>query len=180
MRIIQSLAFLVIFLWGSAGFTEQEAGAELPKMKRPRMNHNCVRINRIRGEYEFLDSSNLVVWAGRRHPYHIQLSASCQAAKNWVGQLSFRARGGLLCGGAGDYIVMRDAFGLGTRDAFGRAERDSFDDRCLVRRVRALGEEGLYELMIELNKTPPPPPIPPPEVEVLPSDAEANSAAEDE
>jgi len=168
MRTIKSLAFVVILLLGSVGFGEEEAGADLPEMKRLRMNRDCVRINRVRDNFEFLDYRNLVVWAGRRNPYHVQLSSNCQAAGNFVGQVTFQARGGLLCGGPGDYLVMRDAFG--------RLDRDSFEERCLVRSVRALGEEGLYELMIELDKTPPPPPIPAPEVEVLPADEEAEPA----
>ena len=116
-------------------------------MKQPRVNSDCIRINRIRDNYEFIDYNNMVVWTGRRNPYHVELSRGCQFTRDvaFMAELTFHGRAGLLCGGAGEFVMIRDPIPRRTR-------RTLLEDRCRIRNVTALGEEGLYELMIELER----------------------------
>jgi len=152
--------FCAVLLVINSGSFAQDTPSELPETQIIRGPKDCFRTHSVR-DYQFLDPQNLIVWApNRRNAFHLELLSSCQYLRDAVG-LAFQSRIGQFCGGAGDYVVAQDIL----------PRRDEFEQRCMVRRVRALSEEDLYELTIEAGTIAPPPPIGPAEIEVLAPEA---------
>lgn len=153
-----------VALPASAEEPANEAQAELPETKlvRGSARTNCFRIDQIRN-FEVLDPRNMLVFAGRRNAYHLELFSSCVNLEKAEG-LAFSGHADRICGAAGDSVSRRDMFG----------REDTFDYECKIRKVRRLDEEGLYELSILLGKVPPPPPIPEAEIEVPESTPETD------
>jgi hypothetical protein len=143
-----------------------EVPPALPETKILRGKQDCFRISQVR-DFEYLDDRNLIVTAAGRRTYHIELFAGCLNLENAFG-IEFRGHAGRVCGTAGDAVAVRDMLG----------REDEFDQRCMVRRVRLLDEEGLYELSIVAEKVPPPPPLPKAEIELPPEEADSLPAIE--
>lgn len=145
-------------LAGGAALAD-DSQTELPETKLIRGRADCFNISQLR-DFEFLDDRNLVVFERRQRAFHVELFSSCINLQNAFG-LEFRGHVGRVCGTAGDAVVARDLLG----------REDEFERPCLVRRVRALDEEDLYELSIITGKVAPPPPIGAAEIEVVQADA---------
>jgi len=70
--------------------------------------HDCISQSTIR-DYQVLDDRNLIVTAGAKRKYHVQLSRSAFGLRsNW--KIGFRSPTGRICPGTGD-VVVDDSFG---------------------------------------------------------------------
>ena len=70
--------------------------------------HDCISQSTIR-DYQVLDDRNLIVTAGAKRKYHVQLSRQAFGLRsNW--KIGFRSPTGRICSGTGD-VVIRDSFG---------------------------------------------------------------------
>lgn len=70
--------------------------------------HDCISQSTIR-DYQVLDDGNLIVTAGAKRKYHVQLSRKAFGLRsNW--KLGFRSPTGRICSGTGD-VVVDDSFG---------------------------------------------------------------------
>jgi hypothetical protein len=70
--------------------------------------HDCISQSTIR-DYQVLDDRNLIVTAGAKRKYHVQLSRQAFGLRsNW--KIGFRSPTGSVCSGMGD-VVVDDSFG---------------------------------------------------------------------
>lgn len=70
--------------------------------------HDCISQSTIR-DYQVLDDRNLIVTAGAKRKYHVQLSRQAFGLRsNW--KIGFRSPAGRICSGTGD-VVVDDSFG---------------------------------------------------------------------
>jgi hypothetical protein len=70
--------------------------------------HDCISQSTIR-DYQVLDDRNLIVTAGAKRKYHVQLSRQAFGLRsNW--KIGFRSPTGRICSGTGD-VVVNDSFG---------------------------------------------------------------------
>jgi len=70
--------------------------------------HDCIWQSTIR-DYQVLDDRNLIVTAGAKRKYHVQLSRQAFGLRsNW--KIGFRSPTGRICSGMSD-VVVKDSFG---------------------------------------------------------------------
>ena len=106
-RIIKQFVILVIssslVACASSGDRYESAGD--PVTTR---GHDCISQSTIR-DYQVLNDRNLIVTAGAKRKYHVQLSRQAFGLRsNW--KIGFRSPTGRICSGMGD-VVVDDSFG---------------------------------------------------------------------
>jgi len=99
---------------------------------------DCISQSSIR-DYQVLDDSNLIVSAGGKRKYHVQLSRRAMGLRShW--QIGFRSPTGRICGGMGEVIV---------GDGFGRTEA------IRTTSIRQVDEDQLDGLLVRFGKKDP-------------------------
>jgi len=117
---------------------------------------NCISQSTIR-DYQVLDDSNLIVTAGAKRKYHVELSRRAFGLRsNW--QIGFKSPTGRLCSGSGEVIV---------DDGFGRVESITMSS------IRQVGSYELDELLVRFGKKEP-------DVEQAPAQNEIDGAEVEE
>jgi hypothetical protein len=97
--------------------------------------HDCISQSTIR-DYQVLDDSNLIVTAGAKRKYHVELSRRAFGLRsNW--QIGFKSPTGRACAGTGEVIV---------DDGFGRRESIRLSS------VRLISADELDELLVRYGK----------------------------
>jgi len=100
--------------------------------------HDCISQSTIR-DYQVLDDRNLIVTAGAKRQYHVELSRRAFGLRsNW--QIGFRSPTGRVCSGSGEVIV---------DDGFGRKESISMSS------IRQIDPAELDELLVRFGKKDP-------------------------
>lgn len=118
--------------------------------------HDCISQSTIR-DYQVLDDKNLVVTAGGKRKYHIQLSRKAFGLRsNW--KIGFRSPTGRICSGTSDVVV---------DDSFGSKET------IQISSIREVGPDELNVLLIQFGKKVP-------EVERAPTQEEVKGAEVEE
>ena len=135
-----------------AGGTEQ---ADEVADSAPSRNQDCIFQSSIR-DYQVLDDRNLIVNAGGKRTYHVELSRRAFGLRsNW--SIGFRSPTGRLCPGFGEVIV---------DDGFDRAEA------IRVSTIRAVDPDELDEILVRFGKKEPEYEEPPPEEDVQGAEVE--------
>ena len=117
---------------------------------------DCISQSSIR-DYQVLDESNLIVTAGGRRKYHVQLTRRAFGLRSsW--KVGFRSPTGMICSGSGEVIV---------EDGFGSMERIHMSS------IRELSEEDVNELLVRFGKKEP-------EVEQAPAQEQVEGAEVEE
>ena len=99
---------------------------------------DCISQSTIR-DYQVLDDSNLIVTAGAKRKYHVELSRRAFGLRsNW--QIGFKSPTGRACAGTGEVIV---------DDGFGRRESIRLSS------VRLIHPDELDELLVRYGKKAP-------------------------
>lgn len=99
---------------------------------------DCISQSSIR-DYQILDDSNLIVRAGAKRYYHVELFRRAYGMRSsWL--IGFKSFAGHVCGGSGDVIV---------DDGFGRRESIG------IRSIRELTPEEKDELLVAFGKKEP-------------------------
>ena len=118
--------------------------------------HDCISQSTIR-DYQVLDDRNLIVTAGAKRKYHVQLSRNAFGLRsNW--KIGFRSPTGRICSGTGDVVV---------GDSFGSKET------IQISSIKALGPDKLDALLVQFGKKVS-------EVERTPTQEEVNGAVVEE
>jgi hypothetical protein len=100
--------------------------------------HDCISQSTIR-DYQVLDDSNLIVTAGAKRKYHVELSRRAFGLRsNW--QIGFKSPTGRACAGTGEVIV---------DDGFGRRESIRLSS------VREINPDELDELLVRYGRKAP-------------------------
>ena len=99
---------------------------------------DCISQSTIR-DYQVLDDSNLIVTAGAKRKYHVELSRRAFGLRsNW--QIGFKSPTGRACAGTGEVIV---------DDGFGRRESIRLSS------VREINPDELDELLVRYGRKAP-------------------------
>jgi hypothetical protein len=118
--------------------------------------HDCISQSTIR-DYQVLDDRNLIVTAGAKRKYHVQLSRNAFGLRsNW--KIGFRSPTGRICSGTGDVVV---------GDSFGSKET------IQISSIKAFGPDELDALLVQFGKKVS-------EVERTPTQEEVNGAVVEE
>jgi hypothetical protein len=118
--------------------------------------YDCISQSTIR-DYQVLDDSNLIVTAGGKRKYHVELNRRAIGLRsNW--KIGFKSPTGRLCSGTGEVLV---------DDGFGRHERIS------MKSVRSVGPDELNDLLVRFGKKVP-------EFEQAPAEEEIKGAVVEE
>ena len=97
--------------------------------------HDCISQSTIR-DYQVLDDRNLIVTAGAKRKYHVQLSRNAFGLRsNW--KIGFRSPTGRICSGTGDVVV---------GDSFGSKET------IQISSIKAFGPDELDALLVQFGK----------------------------
>ena len=121
----------------------------------PSRGQDCILQSSIR-DYQVLDDSNLIVRAGAKRHYHVELSRRAFGLRsNW--SIGFRSATGRLCSGFDEIIV---------DDGFDRSES------ITIRSIRALDADQLDDLLIRYGKKEPEFTEPPPKEDVKGAEVE--------
>ena len=129
------ILFFSSFLLACASPVEQYESAGDPVRVR---GNDCILQSSIR-DYRVLDDRNLIVSAGSRGTYHVELSRRAYGLRsNW--SIGFVAATGRICSGSGEILV---------GDGFGRKET------VRISSVRKLGPEELDALLVQYGKKDP-------------------------
>jgi hypothetical protein len=97
--------------------------------------HDCISQSTIR-DYHVLDDRNLIVTAGAKRKYHVQLSRNAFGLRsNW--KIGFRSPTGRICSGTGDVVV---------GDSFGSKET------IQISSIKAFGPDELDALLVQFGK----------------------------
>ena len=118
--------------------------------------HDCISQSTIR-DYQVLDDRNLIVTAGAKRKYHVQLSRQAFGLRsNW--KIGFRSPTGRICSGTGDVVV-----------------DDSFGDKETIRilSIKEVATDELNALLVQFGKKVP-------EVEQAPAEEEVKGAVVEE
>jgi uncharacterized protein DUF6491 len=111
-----------------------ESAAQTPASR----SHDCISQSTIR-DYQVLDDSNLIVTAGAKRQYHVQLSRRAFGLRsNW--KIGFKSPTGRICSGTGEVIV---------DDGFGRKES------IYTSSITQVDPDQLDELLIRFGKKDP-------------------------
>lgn len=117
---------------GGAGVAADGSGASEAR------SQDCILQSSIR-DYQVLDDSNLVIRAGAKRQYHVELTRRAYGLRSsW--NIGFRSPTGRLCGGFGDVIV---------DDGFDRTEA------IRIRSIRALDADQLDDILVKYGKKEP-------------------------
>lgn len=118
--------------------------------------HDCISQSTIR-DYQVLDDSNLIVTAGAKRRYHLELSRRAFGLRsNW--KIGFKSPTGRVCSGMGEVIV---------DDGFGRKESIHLSS------VRMINTDELDDLLVRFGKKVP-------EIEQAAAEKEVNGAEVEE
>jgi len=118
--------------------------------------HDCISQSTIR-DYQVLDDRNLIVTAGAKRRYHVQLSRKAFGLRsNW--KIGFRSPTGRICAGMGDVVV-----------------DDSFGDKETIRisSIKEVAADELNALLVQFGKKVP-------EIERAAAKEEVNGAVVEE
>lgn len=132
---------LSVLLAACAGTTDRESARSVS-------DEDCFFARSV-SDWRALDDESLVVFAGRRNPYYIELAVACTSLR-FRETIAFSDRDGLICSYGGDAVLTED----------------TVPQRCLIASVRGISEEELEALYVERGIRDLPPPTPEPEVEV--------------
>ena len=97
--------------------------------------HDCISQSSIR-DYQVLDDRNLIVTAGAKRKYHVELMRRADGLRsNW--RIAFKSPMGHICSGSGDLVV---------RDGFDRLES------IPIRSIRLLEPDEIDDLLVRFGK----------------------------
>jgi hypothetical protein len=97
--------------------------------------HDCISQSTIR-DYQVLDDRNLIVTAGAKRKYHVQLSRQAFGLRsNW--KIGFRSPTGRICSGTGD-VVVNDSFGS--------------EETIRISSIKAVEPDELNALLVQFGK----------------------------
>jgi hypothetical protein len=118
--------------------------------------HDCISQSTIR-DYHVLDDRNLIVTAGAKRKYHVQLSRQALGLRsNW--KIGFRSPTGRICTGTGD-VVVNDSFGS--------------EETIRISSIKEVEPDELNALLVQFGKKVP-------EVERAPAQEEVKGAEVEE
>ena len=118
-----------------AGCASSGGGHESATQTPNSRSHDCISQSAIR-DYQVLDDSNLIVTAGAKRQYHVQLSRRAFGLRsNW--KIGFKSPTGRICSGTGEVIV---------DDGFGRKES------IYTSSITQVDPDQLGELLIRFGK----------------------------
>ena len=128
MRILHALLGLSAVLTLSAcATTETSPGPAFGS------DNDCIFARSV-SDWRPLDNRNLIVFAGRRNPYHVQLSRASTRLR-FSDQIAFTDRDGRVCPFGGDSIVINGAM----------------PDQISISSIRRLTEGGLEEVYLQFG-----------------------------
>ena len=129
------ILFILCSLGACASSGDSYESAADPVSSR---THDCISQSTIR-DYQVLDDSNLIVTAGAKRKYHVELSRRAFGLRsNW--QIGFKSPTGRACAGTGEVIV---------DDGFGRRESIRLSS------VREINPDELDELLVRYGRKAP-------------------------
>ena len=138
MKIFTKQLFITIISSSILTIASPESGAQDPDEVVRERGRDCISQSSIR-DYQILDDRNLIVRAGVKRYYHVELYRRAYGMRgSW--SIGFKSFGGRVCGGSGDVVVA---------DGFGRKESIG------IRSIRELAAEERDELLVAFGKKEP-------------------------
>lgn len=133
MRIIHALAGIAAILTLGACASTGGNEAELAGAPAFGSDNDCFFARAV-SDWRALDDRNLIVFTGRRSPYHVELSSSSTRLRSQE-TIAFSDRSGRICPFGGDAVIMGGPF----------------PERLTISSIRRLSEGELEEVYLQFG-----------------------------